>query len=80
MEKKYLAKNVLSCYYAIMKLKDYLEKYKIQQKIFAQKIGITSRYINAICQGKYIPSRKIADKIMQETDGKVTNIETLGLN
>ena len=71
-------KNLL-WYHVIMTLKEWLEKHNIQQKIFARKIGITARYINSICRGSYIPSRKLAEKIMIETQGKVTIIETLGL-
>ncbi len=54
-----------------MKLRQYREKTKLTQKVVAEHLKITTTYYSDIERGIYKPGRKLADKIIKWTDGKV---------
>lgn len=60
-----------------MQLKEYLLINKINYSTFSKKIGVSSTYINYIANGVRIPSRFIAKKIEDATEGSVNKIELM---
>lgn len=62
-----------------MKLKEYLEKHRIDPVAFALEIGISVTTIYRYMRGKPC-HRKTAYKIEYQTKGKVTVEEMLGIN
>lgn len=54
-----------------MKLVDYLEKYSVNKKAFAEKIGIHHVAFYRIVTGKQQPTLKTALKIEEATNGQV---------
>ena len=58
-----------------MDLKTYLKNKSRQE--FAEKLGTKITYINNLCQGRATPGGKLALRIEQATNGKVTIRELL---
>lgn len=58
-------------------LREYLFKKRITQVDFAKKLEISRGHLSQILYGAKHPSRKLAKKIEEETEGKVTAIELL---
>ncbi len=54
-----------------MKIRKYLEKYGIKQNFFAKKLGITISCLQYIMKGINEPRLKLAERIIQETNGEV---------
>jgi transcriptional regulator with XRE-family HTH domain len=57
--------------------REYLFKKRITQVDFAKKLEISRGHLSQILYGTKHPSRKLAKKIEEETEGKVTAIELL---
>jgi len=55
-----------------MKLLDYLKTYKITQEEFASKLGVTRPFVTRIANGKQNPPLRLAIKITEISEGKVT--------
>ena len=55
-----------------MQLREYLFRYKITQKKFAQQLGIHRDYLSRISSGKFKPSKHLALLIELITDHQVT--------
>ena len=62
---------------AIVNFREYLFKKRITQVDFAKKLGISRGHLNQILHGIKHPSRKLANKIEEESEGKVTAVELL---
>lgn len=62
---------------AIVNFREYLFKKRITQVEFAKKLGISRGHLSQILHGTKHPSRKLAKKIEEETEGKVTAIKLL---
>ena len=60
-----------------MNLREYLFKKRITQVDFAKRLGISRGHLGQILHGTKHPSRKLAKKIEEETEGKVTAVELL---
>ena len=60
-----------------MDFREYLFKKRITQVEFAKKLGISRGHLGQILHGAKHPSRNLAKKIEEETEGKVTAIELL---
>ena len=60
-----------------MKLKDYLTQNDISHARFAEIVGCSQSHISLICSRKRYPSRLVALKIEQATEGDVTAMELL---
>lgn len=59
-----------------MKLRDYLRNKDRSE--FAKRVGVSTGHINNLCSdSRYVPSRKLALRIEQETKGKVKLRELL---
>ncbi len=61
-----------------MKLKEYLEKYKIKPIEFAVQCNIAISALYFYMSGKRIPYQKTAERIEYETRGRVTVKELRG--
>lgn len=61
-----------------MLLREYLKKYRITKKEFAQKIGVTNIAIWHYMAGRRTPSLERAKKIEEESDGLVKIHEIRG--
>lgn len=57
--------------------REYLFKKRITQVDFAKRLGISRGHLGQILYGTKHPSRKLAKKIEEETEGKVTAVELL---
>ena len=55
-----------------MTLKEYIEKNNTNQSQIAKLVPCTSQWINQIVTGDMVPSYKMARRIEQVTDGKVS--------
>ena len=55
-----------------MKLTDYLHLKRLSQKEFAASVGVSSSAICYYLQKKRVPTKKIMQKIIDLTDGKVS--------
>ena len=62
---------------ATMNLREYLFKKRITQIDFAKRLGISRGHLGQILHSTKHPSRKLAKKIEEETEGKVTAAELL---
>lgn len=62
---------------ASVNLREYLFKKRITQVDFAERLGISRGHLGQILHGTKHPSRKLAKKIEEETEGKVTAVELL---
>lgn len=60
-----------------MTIKEWIKKNRITQTRFAQEMGVTRHYFNAIACGRVIPSRHVAFLIEKLTSGKVKAHEIL---
>ena len=60
-----------------MNFREYLFNKRITQIEFAKKLEISRGHLSQILHGTKHPSRKLAKKIEDETEGKVTAIELL---
>jgi transcriptional regulator with XRE-family HTH domain len=58
-------------------LREYLFKKRITQVDFAKQLGISRGHLGQILHSTKHPSRKLAKKIEEETEGKVTAVELL---
>ena len=63
-----------------MKLSDYLKSHNISQTDFSKSLGVSGSHISQIRKGTKNPSTKLAKKIEQATDGKVSVIELLDID
>jgi len=61
----------------IVNFREYLFKKRITQIDFAKRLGISRGHLGQILHGAKHPSRKLAKKIEEETEGKVTAVELL---
>lgn len=59
-------------YLWLMKLNDYLALTKTTEAAFAQKVGVSQPHIGRLRRGQCWPSRQVAQRIFDETDGAVT--------
>ena len=57
--------------------REYLFKKRITQVDFAKRLGISRGHLGQILHCTKHPSRKLAKKIEEETEGKVTAVELL---
>lgn len=55
-----------------MRLREYLKKYTIVQRVMADKLGITITHLRMLLNGKASPSKKLAIKIEKVTNGEVS--------
>jgi DNA-binding transcriptional regulator YdaS (Cro superfamily) len=62
-----------------MKLRDYLHFYELTKTAFARSIDISPVYIQQICKGKKLPSKKLCRVIERETNGEVTLADLIPL-
>jgi transcriptional regulator with XRE-family HTH domain len=62
---------------ATVNFREYLFKKRITQIEFAKRLGISRGHLGQILHGTKHPSRKLAKKIEEETEGKVTAVELL---
>ncbi len=60
-----------------MNLREYLFRKRITQVDFAKRVGISRSHLGQILHCTKHPSRKLAKKIQEETEAKVTAIELL---
>lgn len=60
-----------------MNFREYLFKKQITQIDFAKRLGISRGHLGQILHGTKHPSRKLAKKIEEETEWKVTAAELL---
>lgn len=60
-----------------MDLREYLFRKRITQVDFAKKLGVSRSHLSQIIAGTKHPSRKLAKKIEEETNGHVTALEML---
>ena len=60
-----------------MNFREYLFKKRITQVDFAKRLGISRGHLGQILHRTKHPSRKLAKKIEEETEGKVTALELL---
>lgn len=60
-----------------MKLDDYIYYEGISQRELARRLDIHFRYLHGLVTGEFIPARKLALKIEEITQGKVTALELL---
>ena len=56
-----------------MKLMDYLKRQGWNDSYFAEKIGVSKKYVNKIKRGEWLPSKKMVEKIKRATNGEVAN-------
>lgn len=75
----------MSTYYAanrkpgeFVKLKEFLDKYKIDKTKFAAKLDTNAATIYHYMSGRNKPRQKLAERIEKETDGLVTVMELRG--
>jgi len=61
----------------LLNLREYLFRKRITQIDFARRLGISRGHLGQILHGSKHPSRKLAKKIEEETEGKVTAIELI---
>lgn len=61
-----------------MKLKEYLEKYRIKPVEFAVRCGISPASVYAYLGGKAKPHKSTAKRMEKETDGLVKVEELIG--
>ena len=61
-----------------MKLREYLQKYRITRKEFSQRVGVSDASIYNYLFGRKNPTQKIAERIEKESDGLVTVFELRG--
>lgn len=62
-----------------MNLHDYLAAQQLEQKDFAESIGVSHSYVSFLALGKRKPSVDIAKRIEKATKGKVLAAVLLGL-
>lgn len=60
-----------------MRLDVYMKLHKISQGDMAERLGITRVHTNMIANGNSVPSRRIAKKIEELTNGSVSRLELL---
>lgn len=60
-----------------MNLREYLFKKRITQVEFSKRLEVSRGHLNQILLGPKHPSRKLAKKIEELTEGKVSAIELL---
>ncbi len=60
-----------------MELKTYIEKRGLTVPKLANKLNITKQHLYDILRGKAFPSRKLAAKIEDETEGAVKRTDLL---
>jgi len=60
-----------------MHLKEFMRKYKITQRAFADKLGITVTHLRMLMLRKGSPSKRLAHIIEEVTGGKITKEEAL---
>lgn len=60
-----------------MNFREYLFKKRITQVEFAKKLEVSRGHLSQILNGTKHPSRKLAKKIEEHTEGKVTAVELL---
>jgi excisionase family DNA binding protein len=54
-----------------MTLADWIWSEKITRTEAARRLGLSQSYVVELCQGKRLPSLRVAEKIRHETNGKV---------
>lgn len=60
-----------------MDLREYLFRERLKINQFAKKIKYTPTYVNAIINERVTPGRKVAEAIVEATNGKVTMEELM---
>jgi len=60
-----------------MKLEEYLFRAKESKKAFTKRLGISESHLYQILRGDRYPSKELAKRIEEATDGKVTRHELL---
>lgn len=55
-----------------MELKEYLDKHYLTKRGFAKKLGVTDSTIHNFIAGRSHPTAKLAQKIVELTNGEVT--------
>lgn len=54
-----------------MTLADWIWSERITRTEAAKRFGLSQSYVVELCQGKRLPSLRVAERIRRETDGKV---------
>jgi len=62
-----------------MRLRDYLYFNDITKTAFAHAIELSPVYVQKICKGLCVPSRKVCRQIERETNGEVTLADLIPL-
>lgn len=55
-----------------MRLAKYLDSVGMTRRDFAQRVECSENHMHLICRGERAPSRKLASRIIEATDGEVT--------
>ena len=63
-----------------MRLPDYLKAKNIRRRAFAKDIGVCASRVTQLCAGDGWPSRDLAERIAEVTDGAVTPNDFVGLS
>jgi transcriptional regulator with XRE-family HTH domain len=63
-----------------MKLAAYLEKKKMARAEFARRLAVPPSYVTMLCYDRFWPGRKTMLRILEETEGKVTPNDLLGVD
>ncbi len=48
------------------RLKRYLQERQLEQKYVAERVGVAKQYINSICNGRVMVSKKLAERLQDE--------------
>lgn len=63
-----------------MKLPDYLKVRNIRRNAFAELVGLSAGRVTQLCADDAWPTRKVAERIAEVTDGAVTPNDFVGLS
>ena len=63
-----------------MKLSAYLQKKKISQNEFARRLAVRPSYDSMLMSESFWPGRKHMIRILEETEGRVTPNDMLGID
>lgn len=58
-----------------MKLEDWFARSGVKRSFFARKVGCSPAHVTLLCQGKNLPSLRLAWAIREETNGAVAEAD-----
>lgn len=61
-----------------MKLSEWLTENRVSRAEFARQVGVSGAAITQWCDGSIYPSREMAERIVEVTNGSVTPNDFLG--